>query len=152
MKIASILKPDAICAELGATEKMGVLRELAHKLAQTHAELDEARILKALVDRERLGSTGIGGGIAIPHAKLAGLNNIYAAFGRSHAGIDFDGTDDQPAHLFFLLIAPAKTVGRHLAALERASRLLQNENTRRRLLDVDADALFSTICEADEKG
>ncbi|MDP8221850.1 MAG: PTS sugar transporter subunit IIA [Candidatus Lernaella stagnicola] len=152
MKLASILQPDAICPELGATDKMGVLREMTHQLSACYPEVDESQILKALVDRERLGSTGIENGVAIPHAKIPGLDRIYAVFARSPEGIDFESVDGEASTLFFMLIAPDKKVGRHLAALERASRLLQNSETRRALLEMDASELFDSICRADEKG
>jgi nitrogen PTS system EIIA component len=152
MKLASILQPDAICPELTATEKLGAIRELTRQLADCHPEIDEAAIVKALAERERLGSTGIGDGVAIPHAKIPGLDRIYAVFGRSLPGVDFDSIDGKPSHLFFMLVAPDKKVGRHLAALERASRLLQSAANRERLLHMSADELFECICESDEEG
>ncbi len=152
MNIASFLPADNICPDLTATDKVGVLRELTHKLAECHAEIDEAKIVKALAERERLGSTGIENGVAIPHTKLPGLNRIYALFGRSRAGVDFESIDGKPSHLFFLLVAPDKKIGRHLAALELVSRLLQSDVTRQKLLEVEAVELFDAICAADTKG
>lgn len=151
MKIAEILRPEAVVPELQAGEKMGVLRELSEKIAALDQSIDAQEVLKALANRERLGSTGIGHGVAIPHTKLPGLSRIHAAFGRSTPGVAFDSVDAQPAHLFFVLLAPDKKVGSHLAALERASRLLHNENNRRRLLEAPAGALFEVIRQADEE-
>jgi len=151
MKISQILRPEAVVPELHAEEKMGVLRELSETIAAMDQSIDGQEVLKALANRERLGSTGIGHGVAIPHTKLPGLSRIHAAFGRSARGVDFESIDGQPAHLFFVLIAPDKKVGSHLAALERASRLLHNEDNRHRLLQAPADMLFETIREADEE-
>jgi PTS system nitrogen regulatory IIA component len=152
MKILDILSPDAIVPAMRATTKPAALEELAGVLAALHPEIDRPRLVDVLRDREGLGSTAIGEGIAIPHGKLPGVTNVLAAFGRSPAGIDFDSLDGGPTRLFFLLVAPEDSAGVHLKALARVSRLLKDPGFRERLLQGDGrDALFATIKEEDEK-
>jgi PTS system nitrogen regulatory IIA component len=152
MKILDILSPDAIVPAMRATTKPAALEELAGVLAALHPEIDRARLVDVLRDREGLGSTAIGEGIAIPHGKLPGVTNVLAAFGRSPAGIDFDSLDGGPTRLFFLLVAPEDSAGVHLKALARVSRLLKDQGFRERLLQGDGrEALFATIKEEDDK-
>jgi nitrogen PTS system EIIA component len=152
MKILDILAPDAIIAELRATAKPAALQELAALLAARHPEIDGARLVQVLLDREALGSTAIGEGIAIPHGKLSGVSNVLAAFGRSTAGIDFDSLDGNPTRLFFLLVAPEDSAGIHLKALARVSRLLKDKGFRDRLAAGGTrEQLFAIIKEEDEK-
>src|SRR6185369_8259045 len=103
MKIEDILSEDLVLADLGARTKPDVLVELADALTSRHQELnlDKARLVGALEDRERLNSTALGDGVAIPHGKLPGLRRVLAAFGRSRAGVDFQSLDGKPTHLFF---------------------------------------------------
>src|SRR5262245_52716495 len=103
MKILDILAPEAIIPEMRATTKAAALEELAGVLASRHPAIDGARLVQVLTDREALGSTAIGEGIAIPHGKLGGVPSVVAAFGRSPQGIPFDSLDGNPTHLFFLL-------------------------------------------------
>ena len=152
MKILDILAPDAIVAEMSATTKPAALQELAALLAARHPEIDRARLIQVLLDREALGSTAIGEGIAIPHAKLTGVSNVVAAFGRSPAGIDFDSLDGNPTRLFFLLVAPEDSAGIHLKALARVSRLLKDKGFRDRLAAGGTrEQLYAIIKEEDEK-
>src|SRR5215470_13038278 len=118
--------------------KGDIINELAGVVAAGHPEIDRARLVQALEDRERLNSTALGEGIAIPHGKLPGLKRVVAAFGRSTGGIDFSSLDGKPTHLFFLLVAPEDSAGAHLKALARISRLLKDEAFRRRLMDAGA--------------
>ncbi|MFN8644502.1 MAG: PTS sugar transporter subunit IIA [Candidatus Binatia bacterium] len=105
-----------------------------------------------LWERERLGNTAIGDGIAIPHGKLPGLSGVIGAFGRHPGGVDFESLDGSPTHLFFLLVAPEDSVGQHLKALARVSRLLKDRAFRERLLTApDRATLFRLIREEDEK-
>ncbi|NLH50305.1 MAG: PTS sugar transporter subunit IIA [Myxococcales bacterium] len=101
MDLTSFLDPRAVIPELRAADKTSVLRELTQRLAWSAPEVEEDRLFAALLAREQLGSTGIGDGVAIPHAKVSGLHRIYAVFGRSPAGIDFDDPDGEPTRLFF---------------------------------------------------
>ncbi len=105
-----------------------------------------------LNERERLGSTAIGDGIAIPHGKLKGITQILGVFGRSREGIDFDSLDGSPTHLFFLLVAPEDSASLHLKALARVSRLFKDGGFRQRLLDAaDSDELYRLLKEEDSK-
>jgi PTS system nitrogen regulatory IIA component len=152
MKILDILAPEAIVPALKATTKPDALQELATLLATLHPEIDGARLVQVLLDREALGSTAIGEGIAIPHGKLPGVTNVVAAFGRSEAGIDFDSLDGNPTRLFFLLVAPEDSAGIHLKALARVSRLLKDKGFRDRLAAGGTpEQLFAIIKEEDEK-
>jgi len=153
MKILDILTSEALIApDLAGADKTAVLRELAQHLARAHAGIDADRLVEVLWERERLGSTAIGDGIAIPHGKLPGLSGVIGAFGRHPAGVDFESLDGSPTHLFFLLVAPEDSVGQHLKALARVSRLLKDRAFRERLLAApDRGALFRLIREEDEK-
>jgi PTS system nitrogen regulatory IIA component len=153
MKILDILTSEELVApDLAGADKTAVLRELAQHLARAHAGVDPDRLVEVLWERERLGSTAIGDGIAIPHGKLPGLAGVIGAFGRHPSGVDFESLDGSPTHLFFLLVAPEDSVGQHLKALARVSRLLKDRAFRERLLAApDRGALFQLIREEDEK-
>jgi len=153
MKILDILSNEELVApSLTGVTKVEVVRELAHHLARQHQEIDAERLVEVLWERERLGSTAIGDGIAIPHGKLPGLKRVLGAFGRHAAGVDFDSLDGGPTRLFFLLVAPDDSVGQHLKALARVSRLLKDKAFRDALLAApDRAALFRLIAEEDEK-
>jgi len=152
MKILDILAPEAIVPEMRAKAKVEALQELATLLATLHPEIDGARLVQVLLDREALGSTAIGEGIAIPHGKLPGVTNVVAAFGRSPNGLEFDSLDGNPTRLFFLLVAPEDSAGIHLKALARVSRLLKDKSFRDRLAAGGTqEQLFAVIKEEDEK-
>lgn len=154
MKICDILRQPLIVPDLRAGDKEGVLDELAKHLAQhVTANVASAQdIAAALVARERLGSTGVGEGVAIPHAKIPSLLHLTACFGRSLAGVPFDAIDDQPVRLIFVLLVPENSAGAHLKALARISRLLKSQAFRERLLALgDAEALFRAFIEEDER-
>jgi nitrogen PTS system EIIA component len=152
MKILDILVPEAIVPVMRATSKAEALEELASVLASLHREVDHGRLVEVLRDREELGSTAIGEGIAIPHGKLPGVTEVQAAFGRSPGGIDFESLDGGPTRLFFLLVAPEDSAGIHLKALARVSRLLKDAGFRERLLAGESrDELFRVIKEEDDK-
>jgi PTS system nitrogen regulatory IIA component len=153
MKILDILTSDAlVAANLTGTTKTAVLRELAEHLARQYPEINAERLVDVLWERERLGSTAIGDGIAIPHGKLPGLRGVIGAFGRHAAGVDFDSLDGSPTHLFFLLVAPEDSVGQHLKALARVSRLLKDRAFRDKLIGAtNGEELFRLIREEDEK-
>ena len=109
-------------------------------------------MLRVLLEREKLGSTGIGDGIAIPHGKLAGLDEILVAFGRSREGIAFEAMDGKPVHLFFFLMAPENSAGRHLKALAKISRMLKDAAFRENLLEAKThDDLVRIIAEKDDE-
>jgi PTS system nitrogen regulatory IIA component len=150
MKVIGILHPEDIIASLSARGKSAVLEELAEKVLERHPSLDRENLLAVLNERERLGSTGIGEGIAIPHGKLRNAEELVLVFGRSREGIDFNSLDGRPAQLFFLLIAPDEAAGLHLKMLARISRILKDPLVRRRLLEAsDAEEIYNIIQEQD---
>jgi PTS system nitrogen regulatory IIA component len=152
MKITDILSEDVIVPALRGRSKDDVIEELAGVVAAAHPDIDRARLVQALQDREKLNSTALGESVAIPHGKLPALQRVVAAFGRSVQGVDFKSLDGKPTHLFFLLVAPEDSAGAHLKALARISRLLKDESFRRRLMAApSAAALYATIREEDDK-
>jgi len=152
MKLIEILPEALVMPSLTGQTKDEVLRELADGMAAVHTEIESARLLEVLWERERLGSTAIGDGIAIPHGKLPGLTTVLAAFGRHLQGVDFQSLDGNPSKLFFLLVAPEDSVGQHLKALARVSRLLKDQTFRSRLLTAhDRSELYRNIREEDDK-
>jgi PTS system nitrogen regulatory IIA component len=126
MEIADLLSPDAVLAHVKATTKKQVLQEMAHKAALL-TKLPERRIFDTLIEREKLGSTGMGQGIAIPHGRIPGIEKMTGLFAQLDHPVDFDSMDDQPVDLVFLLLAPEGAGADHLKALARVSRLLRNQ-------------------------
>ena len=152
MKISEILTPASVLADLNGQTKPQILRELATCLAAGRRELDLDELTAVLSERERLGSTAIGDGIAIPHGKLPKVTKILGTFGRHVQGVDFESLDGNPTHLFFMLVAPEDSTSLHLKALARVSRLLRDGNFREKLLSApDANELFRLIREEDSK-
>jgi len=152
MKMMDLLREDFILEDLKAAGKREVLAELSGVFARGKARFDLQEMLHVLLEREKLGSTGIGDGIAIPHGKLAGLEEIMLAFGRSREGIDFDTMDGKPAHLFFLLIAPEESAGQHLKVLAKISRMLKDADFRKRLLEAKGrEELCTVLSEKDDE-
>ncbi len=147
-----MLTEELVVPELAGRTKPDVIEELAAVVHRVYPEIDQAALVRALEDRERLNSTALGEGVAIPHGKLPGVKRVVAAFGRSRAGIDFQSLDGRPTHLFFLLVAPEDSAGAHLKALARISRLLKDASFRERLMQApDAAALFRTIRDEDAR-
>ena len=126
MKITDFLDRRAIKIGLAATEKEGILKELVDVLAEVKDVGDRKSIVKALLDRENLGSTGIGQGIAIPHGKTDRVKELVAVLAVSRKGVNFDALDGEGVYIFFLLVAPKDTAGPHLKALAQISRLLRD--------------------------
>jgi nitrogen PTS system EIIA component len=152
MKILDILPAEHIVPDLRGSSKLEVLEELSTVLAEHHPEIAKDRLVEVLLDREKLGSTAIGEGIAIPHGKLPKLTEVVAAFGRSRTGVDFESLDGGLTQLFFLLVAPEDASGAHLKALARVSRLLRDKEFRQRLLAADGvQQIYQTIREEDDK-
>ena len=127
MKIQDVLLREAIVDDLKSQTKNGVLAELVAPVAQV-AGVDPDELVRVLVERERLGSTGIGGGIGIPHGKLKDLESLVLGFGLSRNGVDFESIDGLPTHIFFILITPENSTGLHLKLLARISRILKKPN------------------------
>ena len=152
MKITEMLKREFVLEQLKAANKRDALAELAGVFAQGRINVDSEAMLHVLLERERLGSTGIGDGIAIPHGKLPGLEEMVVSFGRSREGIAFEAMDGKPVHLFFLLMAPENSAGLHLKALAKISRMLKDANFRQNLLEAKMhEDLFRIIAEKDDE-
>ena len=151
MRLDQILKIEFLKESLSSGNKVDVLAELINVLIQSGLKIDRTKAIDVLQQREKLGSTGIGDGVAIPHGKVPDLSELVVAFGRSREGISFDAIDGKPAHLFFLLLAPENSTGQHLKALARISRMLKTPDCRRKLLDADTTSdLYKAIIEQDE--
>nr|NJM03176.1 PTS sugar transporter subunit IIA [Desulfobacula sp.] len=150
MKISQLLDKKAIIADLCASDKKGVIDELSAAVSTTTAASSKD-IAMVLMEREQLGSTGIGGGIAIPHGKLDAVKTIRIGFGLSKKGVEYDSLDNRPVHLFFLLLTPENSAGGHLKVLAQISKLLKMDQFKKRLLAADSvDALYDIIIEQDE--
>ena len=151
MKILEVLQKDAILADLKAADKKGIIEELVTPLAGL-AKTDTENLVNVLLERERLGSTGIGGGIGIPHGKLKDLDALLLGFGLSRNGVDFESMDGRPTYIFFLLITPENSTGLHLKLLSRISRLLKNDLFKERLCNAaNSQEIYSIIEENDEE-
>jgi len=152
MKLVDVLNQDCIIANLKGSEKREVLEEMVEELSFKFGDVDREKLLEVLLEREKLGSTGIGYGVAIPHARLKGLNSIIVSFGRSLKGVEFQTMDERPAHLFFLIVAPEDSTTAHIKILARISHLLQDAVLRNRLMMASTqEEIFSIIAEEDRK-
>lgn len=150
MKIVDFLREEAVNIHLKSKEKRGVLEELIDLLVKTGEIENRAEMVAALLDREKLGSTGIGKGVAIPHAKSDAVRKVVAAFGRSPQGVEFESLDGEPAYLFFLIVAPIDSTGPHLKALARLSRFLRDKSFREALKKVESrEEAFGLIKKED---
>jgi PTS system nitrogen regulatory IIA component len=151
MKILDVLHKEAILPDLKSRTKTEVLDELVVPVARL-AKVSREELVRVLLERERLGSTGIGGGIGIPHGKLKHLDNLIIGFGLSRKGVDFESLDGAPTRIFFLLVTPENSTGLHLKMLARISRVLKNEPFRERLLQAaDSDEIYQIVKEEDEE-
>lgn len=152
MKITDFLSVHTIIPGLVGREKSTVLQELAAQLAAHHHSLDEKQVLKVFLEREKISTTAIGEGVAIPHGKLPGVEGVMGVFARSQDGVDFASLDGEPTHLFFALVAPEGAAADHLKALARISRLLKDAAFRDRLIKGGTrEELFAIIAEEDDK-
>jgi PTS system nitrogen regulatory IIA component len=152
MKLFDPVSPAVVVPDLRGETKDDVLRELSVAAAAVGPSGSVEALTRILQERERLGSTGIGEGAAIPHGKVAGLDRLVAVFGRSRAGIQFQSLDGKPTHLFFLILAPENSAGLHLKALARISRLLKDARFRASLSEApDSAALLELLSEADAR-
>jgi PTS system nitrogen regulatory IIA component len=150
MDIGEWLDRDAISYRAGATNKRQALG-VAAELGARSFGLDSGEVLEALLEREQEGSTGVGHGVAVPHARLGGLERMRAVFVRLDAPVEFDAVDDQPVDLVFALFAPADTGSEALRALARASRLLRRSDLRERLRQArSADAIYALLVQEAE--
>jgi PTS system nitrogen regulatory IIA component len=152
MKIVDFARPDLVVPDLHEREKIAVLRELAGHFAAHCPGVDAEALVKVLVERERLASTAIGEGVAIPHAKFDAVGQLTACVGRAREGVNFDSIDGKPTYVFFVLVAPQSSTGAHLKALARISRLFKDPGFRTRLMQAnDAGELYRVIADEDAK-
>lgn len=152
MKISDILKEDFIIADLDAGDKQEALTEVSLFLERKGVIQEHGKLLQALLDREKLGSTGIGDNMAIPHTKYESIEQINTVFARSLKGIEFQSLDRKPVHFIFLLLAPPASTGLHLKALAKIARLFKNPSLRENILKAeDASAIHALLLEEDSK-
>lgn len=146
MRLDEYLDRELVLPDLQAAAKSQALREMTGAVAARHPHLDADQALAVLLDREGLGTTGIGDGVAIPHGKLATLSNIVLLVARSNKGVDFDALDFKPCSIFFLVLAPEQMTGIHLRILAHISRLIKDESFRKEFFEApDRDALFKLL-------
>lgn len=139
MKLGDLLDKDLILPKLEARTKKQVLAELVAAVSNRFPDLDKQAALDVLIEREKLGTTGIGDGIAIPHGKLDGLEDIVVVVGRSVDGVEFEALDQKPCHILFLVLAPEQVAGMHLRVLAHISRLLKDDAFRKSFSEADTD-------------
>lgn len=152
MKLSDILDLNNIIIAVKAGNKNRVIEELVEVMVENNSSLKKDELIKVLLERERLGSTGIGDGVAIPHGKFPGIDEPIIAFGRSVKGLDFDTMDGQPAHLFFLLVAPEDSASLHLKALARIAKILKNDAFRKQLMEASTrEEIYQVITHDDEE-
>ena len=152
MKIDEILSKDSIIANLTGTNKEEVLREITDFLQNQSLIKDKETLFNTLMEREKLGSTGIGENVAIPHGKSDELSQIVTVFGRSTGGVEFESLDQKPVHFVCMVIAPSNSTGQHLKALARISRIFKNQELRQGILKLeDANQIYSLLLEEDAK-
>jgi PTS system nitrogen regulatory IIA component len=151
MNIENIFKKELVIADLKAPDKITVLEEMVEKIHQLYPRLQAKDLLNVLIERERLGSTGIGDGFAIPHGKIQGLEDLLLGFGRALKGLDFSAMDGKPTQFFFLLMAPEGQAGIHLKALARLSRLIKTPHFHEELLKAQTgEELYQVILRKDQ--
>jgi len=151
MMVSDVLSKEFIMPGLEALEKRELLDEMSGYISNLVGGLGREDLLEALLEREKLGSTGIGHGVAIPHAKIKGIEKIVVAMGISRNGVDFQSMDNRPVHIFFLIVAPEQSSATHLKVLSSISRLLKDAAFRGKLMKAEArDEIYTTIIEEDK--
>ena len=148
----SLFHADGVLCDLHVSSKKQLFQEMATKLLETEvfkdSDLAIRDIVAAAMERERLGSTGVGTGVALPHARLEGIDRVYAVFARLETAIDYDAIDERPVDLVMLLLAPSDAGGAHLRALAKVSRMLRRQDMRQRLRAApNAESLFTILTE-----
>jgi len=150
--MSEIIEEKNIIPDLKAKDKNGVLEELAEVVSNREPSISKRDLVRVLIERERLGSTGIGDGVAIPHGKMNGIKHPLISFGRSNKGLDFDSMDGQTAYLFFLLVAPENSSSVHLQVLAKIAKILKNGNIRKNLMEARTkEEIYQTIIQTDEE-
>lgn len=148
MRLEDYLQPDFVIGELASESKPDVLAELIAPIKARWPDFDDARALQVLLDRENLGTTGIGDGVAIPHGKMENLEQIVIVVGRSLKGVNFDALDFKPCRIFFLVLAPEHVAGLHLRILAHISRLLSDESFRHAFMSAENNAALWQVLTA----
>lgn len=152
MILADVLREENILTDLKSRDKEQVLGEMVDCISSMVAPIEQERVLKALLDREKLGTTGIGHGVAIPHGKIKGLAELKVFFGRSKKGVNFSSMDNLPVHLVFLILAPENSAAAHLKVLASISHLLKSQDFRMKLMEAANRAdIHRIINEAEKK-
>jgi nitrogen PTS system EIIA component len=147
MEIVDLISTESVVSNLHATSKKQALQDLARRAADL-AGLEERAVFDVLIERERLGTTGVGNGIAIPHGKLSNLDKLYGLFARLERPVDFNAIDEKPVDLIFLLLAPESAGADHLKALARVSRLLRDSSICEKLRGTEtSDALYALLTQ-----
>lgn len=133
MKLSDLLDKNFIVAQLNSTKKEDIINELIDLFENDSRVIDIKKVRDAVLDREKIMSTGVGKGFAIPHGKTSAVNEILAAFGKTNNPIDYQALDDQPVHLVFLLVGKDNMVSTHIKLLSRISRMMNNDEFRQKL-------------------
>ncbi len=152
MKLVDVLKKECVIPNLHSRTKPEVIKEISERVASVYPNINPERLVDVLMEREKLCSTAVDAGVAIPHGKLSGLGSIITAFGRSLEGIDFESLDGKPTHLFILLVAPENSAGAHLKLLARISRIFKDSEFRSRIMEAKSQSeIYEIVTEEDEK-
>ncbi len=152
MMVSDVLTKEFIMPDLVSVEKRELLDEMSGNVSELVGGLDREGLLEVLLEREKLGSTGIGYGVAIPHARIKGVERVIVSMGMSKQGVDFQSMDNKPVHIFFLIIAPEQSSAVHLKVLSGISRLLKDAAFRNKLMKAESrDDIYNTIVEEDKR-
>lgn len=152
MKIAEILREQCVVADIKGKTKREIIAELVEALEKARLIEDVETVVNVVMEREKLGSTGIGNGVAVPHGKLKNINNIVCALGRSQNGVDFDAVDRGLVHIFFLVLAPEDSASLHLKVLSRITKILRDQSLRKKVIKLsNTHDIYMSILEEDEK-
>jgi nitrogen PTS system EIIA component len=152
VKLADILRESCVVADIKGTTKREILYEMVETLKKAKLIDDIDSVVEIIMEREKLGSTGIGDGVAIPHGKMKKLNTILCVAARSKEGVNFDAVDRRPVHIFFLVLAPEDSASMHLKVLSRISKVLRDQSFKKKIIKLaDAHDIYANIIEADDK-
>jgi len=151
MTLLDILSPESTIVDLKGETKEEIIAELVNSLHLGDAINDKDKVLQAVLEREKIMSTGIGDGIAIPHGKSDAVVKLVAALGTQKRGVDFEALDGEPAYVFFLLVSPANVSGPHIKALARISRLLKNDDFKKRLIAASSSEEIISVIQTEEE-
>jgi nitrogen PTS system EIIA component len=150
VKLTDFIREELVLPDMRASRKPEAIRELAIHLGSREEGIESDEIERVLTERESLGSTAVGEGVAIPHGKLDSVSHLIGCFARSRRGVNFDSQDGSRTHFFFVVVAPQSTTGEHLKALARISRLFKNSSIRQSLLRADSAAeIYALLRQAD---